>query len=284
MAQLQKVIRPILKANRYFGSGMNLSDNGKTEYTVEQLSIAANLSVRTIRNYQDKDLLEAPTLKGRKGFYSNKHLARLKLISNLIHRGFSVNAIREMLDALEEGVGLDEFLGVESALTSPWSDEKPQIISLAELYKMFSGSMTPEALKKAQELKLFRIKSTRVHVDSMQLLVVGKKLTSNDIPLMELLDTFERMQLNVQEVATDFIRLVSAHALEPYGQKDLPPKEEFPNLASLVWDLRPLAEKAIKAELGRAMGEAANTFLANKLADVLATQSIVEENHKNIST
>ena len=74
------------------------------EYTVEQLAVSAKTSVRNIRNYQEKGLLAPPRLQGRKGFYSNQHLSRLKLITGMIERGYGVNAIRELLTALEAGI------------------------------------------------------------------------------------------------------------------------------------------------------------------------------------
>ncbi len=266
MEQLQRVIRPVVNSEHQ-ESG-SLQGGADREYTIDQLAQVAGTTVRTIRNYQDKGLLAPPRLKGRKGYYSQRHLSRLKLIGSLIERGFAVNAIRELLNGLEQGLGLDEFLGVESAITSPWSTEEPQYISVTDLYEMFPGNIDPDIITKAQQLGVFAVEGTRVRVNSMKLLEVAEVLTSKGLPLRHLLDILERTQANVQEVANDFVKLVATHILEPYGESNLPPREALPELTSLVWELRPLAEKAVNAELARAMGEAANTFLADKLAKI----------------
>lgn len=282
MAQLQKLIRPALKAARFLETTNSTSHDGHAEYTVEQLAATANITVRTVRNYQDKGLLDSPKLKGRKGFYSAKHLARLKLIASLLERGFTVIAIRDMLSAKESGIGFQEFLGAESALTSPWSDEEPQVISLPELYAMFSGFLTPEALVKAQDLGLFSIKGAAVTVNSMQILEVGQTLAATGIPLIRLMQVLENVQSNVQEIANNFVQLVTTHVLEPYGELPLPPKEALPQLTELVWELRPLAEKVVSAALSKAMAESANNFLADKLADLLSkNQSVINNQSTN---
>ena len=77
------------------------------------------------------------------------------------------------------------------------------------------------------------------------------------------------MRGKVQPVADSFVKLVTQHVLEPYGEQPLPPKEEFPQIAELVWRLRPLAQIVVDAELGRAMRYAASRFLADKLESIL---------------
>ena len=93
----------------------------KQEYTVEELALAANTSVRNIRAYQDKGLLPPPTLRGRKGIYNNQHLSRLRVIANLLDRGYTLASILDLISGLEQGVGLSEILGMESAINSPWA-------------------------------------------------------------------------------------------------------------------------------------------------------------------
>jgi hypothetical protein len=57
--------------------------------------------------------------------------------------------------------------------------------------------------------------------------------------------------------------------LEPYAEQKLPPREELPKIAELIWRLRPLAEKVVDAELGRAMEIAASRFLADTLEAIM---------------
>jgi len=161
---------------------------------------------------------------------------------------------------------------VETAITSPWSCEESQYISIAELYEMFSGNVDAQVIIKAEELGVFSIEGTEVRVNSMKLLDVARILTSKGLPLIHLLEILERTQTNVEQVANDFVKLVATHVLEPYGEANLPPREILPELTELVWELRPLAEKSVNVELAKAMGEAANTFLADKLSEIFSQE------------
>jgi DNA-binding transcriptional MerR regulator len=239
------------------------------DYSVEQLAIAANTTVRNIRAYQDRGVLPPPALLGRKGVYNNQHLSRLRLIANLLDRGYTLSSIRELLAALEEGVGLSEILGIETAVNSPWTNEAPTTLPMTELVRMFGTKLTPSAIKTAHDLGLFNVAGTQMRISSMNTLKVAEELCATGIPLDELLDILRMMRGNVQKVANEFVKLVSAHVLEPYAEQKLPPKEELPKIAELIWRLRPLAEKVVDAELGRAMEIAASRFLADTLEAIM---------------
>ena len=239
------------------------------DYSVEELALAANTTVRNIRAYQDRGVLPPPALQGRKGVYNNFHLSRLRLIANLLDRGYTLSSIRELIAALEEGIGLSEVLGIESALNSPWTNESPTTIAMTELVKMFGTKLTPSAVKTAHDLGLFTISGTKLRVSSMNTLKVAEELCATGIPLDELLDILRMMRGNVQRVANEFVKLISQHVLEPYAEQKLPPPEELPKIAELIWRLRPLAEKVVDAELGRAMEIAASEFLADTLESIM---------------
>jgi DNA-binding transcriptional MerR regulator len=239
------------------------------DYSVEELAFAANTTVRNIRAYQDRGVLPPPALQGRKGVYNNSHLSRLRLIANLLDRGYTLSSIRELISALEEGIGLSEVLGIESALNSPWTNEAATTIGMTELVKMFGTKLTPSAIKTAHDLGLFSISGTELRVSSMSTLKVAEELCATGIPLDELLDILRMMRGNVQRVANEFVKLVSRHVLEPYAEQKIPPPEELPKIAALVWKLRPLAEKVVDAELGRSMEIAASQFLADTLESIM---------------
>ena len=235
------------------------------EFTIDELARASDTTVRNIRAYQDRGLLPPPELRGRKGYYFTSHLARLRVIAGLLDRGYSLNSIKDLIDALENGIDLRHLMGLESAMTSPWTDEEPQLVPMTELIKMFGAYLTPEALARAADLDLMRPEGTMVQVRSMRTLRAGAELVATGIPLEELLDIVRMLRGNVERVANELVRLVGDHVLSNYETEDLPPKEEFPKLADLVWRLRPLAEMAVHAELARAMENAASRFLSDRL-------------------
>src|SRR3546814_13420997 len=49
----------------------------------------------------------------------------------------------------------------------------------------------------------------------------------------------------------------------------LPPAEDVPKLAELIWRLRPLANMAVDAEVSRALEKSANKILGDRVAEIL---------------
>ncbi|MGD1886767.1 MAG: MerR family DNA-binding transcriptional regulator [Cohaesibacteraceae bacterium] len=74
-------------------------DNGarETDYTIGELAKEFDLTLRTLRFYEDKGLLR-PRRKGMQRLYSRRDRARLKLIVMGKRVGFSLHEIGEMLD------------------------------------------------------------------------------------------------------------------------------------------------------------------------------------------
>lgn len=270
--QIISVIEHYLPANFQPNHTGQSPEPGK-EYTIDELSREAGVTVRNIRAYQDKGILPSPKIRGRTGIYNNDHLSRLRTIISLLDRGYTASSIRELLRGLETGVGIRELIGVENAVVSPWSDEEPVIVSMAELTLMFGTSLTQEAILKAVDLGLFQMEGANIRITSMSTMKAGAELTKLGIPLVEMLDIVSMMRGNVERVANEMVKLVAEHVLAPFENDEVPPKEELPRIAELVWRLRPLAEVAVKAELARAMEKAASQFLADKLEMIMASIS-----------
>ena len=61
------------------------------EYRIDELARVAGATVRNIRVYQDRGLLPPPRRDGRVGLYTDAHLARLRLIGQLLKRGYTMH-------------------------------------------------------------------------------------------------------------------------------------------------------------------------------------------------
>jgi DNA-binding transcriptional MerR regulator len=83
-----------------------------TEFTIDELGRRVGLPVRTIREYQTTGLLPPPARRGRVGMYGRNHEHRLALVQRLQARGYSLAAIRDLLDSWRDGGDLGEVLGL----------------------------------------------------------------------------------------------------------------------------------------------------------------------------
>jgi DNA-binding transcriptional MerR regulator len=67
------------------------------EYTAAELADAAGITLRNLRAYRQRGLLDPPRLHGRKGYYGPEHLAQLRTVRALLSRGLSLSEITVMV-------------------------------------------------------------------------------------------------------------------------------------------------------------------------------------------
>ena len=238
------------------------------EYTIDELAREGSSTVRNVRAYQDRGLLPPPVRRGRTGWYSRDHLARLRLIGSLLSRGYTLGNIGELIDALDKGHDLRQIVGLERAIASPWSSEQPRHFTLPELLRMFGIVFNPRTLAKVIELGLLEPDGLRYRAPSPKMLIAGAELAKAGMPLEDLLKVIEGLRANVQRVADEMVQLI-ARLLDHYGEGELPPREDVPKLAETIWRLRPLAMMAVEAEVSRALEKSANKFLGQRVAQIL---------------
>ena len=117
-----------------------MTKQDEAAYTIDELAALTGVPSRTIRFYQSKCALPAPARRGRKAYYDATHVERLELIARLQDRGLQIRAIRNLLDQLDCGQpSLEDWLGFEAELRTPWSEDVPQLMSEEELQERLAG-------------------------------------------------------------------------------------------------------------------------------------------------
>jgi DNA-binding transcriptional MerR regulator len=66
--------------------------------TINQLADAVGMTARNIRAYQSRGLVHSPQIHGRVARYGGDHVARLELIASLQREGFTLAAIKRLID------------------------------------------------------------------------------------------------------------------------------------------------------------------------------------------
>lgn len=242
----------------------------QAEFTIDELAQAAGTTVRNVRAYQERGLLPPPDRRGRVGIYNEMHLARLRIIGPMLERGYSLANVGELIEAWEKGHDIGKLLGLEAALTSPWSDEVPQDISKAQLNEIFGDTLTPEAMNKALEMGVVTlVDNDTLRISSMKLMRAGALLAREGVPAVELLNIIQDMRGHIEHVANELVQLVVRYIFDRYGKGALPPPEDVPRLAELIWQLRPMVIQAMDYEVARAMEKATDKFRGDKLSNIL---------------
>lgn len=238
-----------------------------TEYRIDELAREAGTTVRNVRAYQDRGLVAPPRREGRVGMYSDAHLARLRLIGQLLDRGYTLANIAELIEGLERGHDLGDLVGLGAAIVSPWSDEVPGYVTPVELAEMFGGEASLEALDDAIKLGLVEVEGERFRVPSPRLLHAGAELYAAGVPLKAIMDIARKLRRDTDRIAARFVDLAETYLFAPYGD-ELPPPEDIPRITELVRRLRPLTEMAVDAELARAMERRVSERFGKRVAKI----------------
>lgn len=120
----------------------------KATFTIGDLSREFGVTLRTLRFYEDRQLLN-PERKGQNRLYSRRDRARLKLVLMGKKVGFSLTDIRDMLDLydLKDGqvtqlkVALDKFSRQVTLLRQQKQDVEQAIDELTRTMEVVSGML-----------------------------------------------------------------------------------------------------------------------------------------------
>ncbi|MEU9088955.1 MerR family transcriptional regulator [Streptomyces sp. NPDC048428] len=239
------------------------------EYRIEDLAHASGATVRTIRAYQDRGLLPTPERRGRANVYRDTHLARLRQIADLLDRGYTLASIKELLEAWDTGRGLGGVLGLVAEVHGPWTDERADRITRAELNVKFGGRPDDEAVAEAVELGVLEPipgRDDEFLVPSPQELAVAVELYAAGVPLNAISGHLRELRGQVEQIASRFLEFTTEHVFARYLGHRPPTDADAAEAASMVRRLRPLAQQTVDAELARAMRTFATRHLEHHLA------------------
>lgn len=76
----------------------------------------SGVSVRNIRAYRERGLLDPPRRQGRSAYYDDRHLSQLRTVNELLRKGFTSAHIAEFLSSTRQGHDLADILGLQQAI------------------------------------------------------------------------------------------------------------------------------------------------------------------------
>jgi DNA-binding transcriptional MerR regulator len=235
-----------------------------TELRIDELARKARTTTRNVRAYASRKLLPPPIMKGRVAFYDERHLGRLRMVSRLVERGFSLTSISELLGAWAQNRDLNDLLGLETAVTTP-SVGEPRLVTKAELRELapeLAGH--PHLLRRAQKLQLLAVEGSGYRVLNERALQVGRALAGAGLEPEAVLDSLAPLRLLVEPIAELFVQLFRQQLWAPFVAAGAPP-DQLLALTERLERLRPLAGQAVEAVLGQVLDRAISETAAREL-------------------
>jgi DNA-binding transcriptional MerR regulator len=232
-------------------------------YRIDELARMAGTTVRNVRAYQDRGLLPPPTRRGRVGWYSEAHLARLRLIGEMLGRGYSLANIAELIESWVRGQDLSDLLGLEAALIAPWGEDRSSTYTREELGELFAP-LGPEHLDAALELGLITAEGDRLRVADPRLIEGANVLVSAGVPIDKVFELGAAIAAATDHIAALYVQTITTHVV---GVLDDPIRpEQIRRLAEVVRRLRPLAKEVVDAGLATALDRRISAELGEHLA------------------
>jgi len=233
--------------------------------TIDELAQRVGMTVRNVRAHQSRGLLPPPEVRGRTGYYSEDHVARLELIKDMQADGFNLRAIRAALDALPAGAG-PEALAFRRRVVAPWTSEEPEILDRAALAELMGADAS--SLAEAERLGVVRsLDASRVEVPAPTLLRAGAELVALGVPLADVLRLQKELNRHTGAIAKSFVALFLEHVWRPFMESGQP-EEAWPAVSEALDRLQPLAGDGLMATFRLAMEEAVASAVDTELAGI----------------
>lgn len=223
------------------------------EWSVDDLARRVGTTVRNVRLYQERGLLPPPRRDGRRGWYGEAHLVRLRLVLSMLRRGYPITAIRELVEAWEARRTLGDVLGFEEALAQPFTTEQPRRVSLPELAALFPG-IDADSARLALQLELVTPSpdGDGLVVPSPALLDAGAQLAADGVPIPAVMEVAGDIRDATDKLAERFVSVFVEHVWQPFVKAGMP-VEDLPRITETLARQRPLAAEAVMAALGHAL-------------------------------
>lgn len=144
------------------------------EMRIDDLAQRAGVPTRTIRYYTQQGLLPSPKLKGRVGYYDERHLDRLRLIKELQEKRYlPLSVIQSVMRHFEAGADLETMLAPLDMVFQPrWDAIERREFTRAELAKQ--AGVESSVVDAAEDMGfLFPVRRGR-----------GRRYTADDVHML----------------------------------------------------------------------------------------------------
>jgi DNA-binding transcriptional MerR regulator len=236
------------------------ADDEEPTWTVDELARDAGIPTSTVRLYQHRRLLPPPGRRGRVAVYGPVHRGRLTLIAQLQARGFSLAAIKDLLDAWDAGQDVGQLLGVGALV--PGLVRQPVRLPVVDLLARFAGApLTQADVQRAVALGLMDLDGTDAVVHDATFLEAGPSLVRLGIPIGEILDEYEALVASVDAIAERFRAVFERHVWAPFTEAGRP-ADRVPELVGDVEQLADVALGVVGSALRLRFADLAARYLA----------------------
>jgi DNA-binding transcriptional MerR regulator len=218
--------------------------------TLEELTRRVAMSVRTIRFYTTRGLVPPPIRRGRSGYYTSDHLARLELVRELQAHGFTLAAIEKYVARIPPDA-TPETIALHRTLLAPWMPELPDTISRKELVRRAGRPLSDDELDTLNALGIvFPTKQGKYQV-AVAHLSVGVALLDLGMPPEAAFAAQDIFTAHGRAIAEELTELFRTQVWPAYKETGASPEQ----LREAVERFKPVSVAALVAAYESAVNE-----------------------------
>ncbi|KQY58630.1 hypothetical protein ASD11_02955 [Aeromicrobium sp. Root495] len=239
------------------------------EFTVDQLAARADMTVRNVRAYASRGLLDPPRLEGRTGYYTLEHLQRLQLVRELVDRGYTLAAVEQAITASPRSAA-GHTLDLLHLLEEPNHEVEPEVTTRDALAALASVPRDDALIDSLAEYGLVEwIDDDHDHVRLMQPQVVrsGAAAVSLGLDPSTIIAIFPAVQHHLRAVADDFVSRVAADVVNPFVAQGLP-EDGWDQVIRAIESLLPVASQVTLGIFRTELSQRIETEIHSQLGDV----------------
>lgn len=230
-----------------------------TLLTLEELTERIGMSVRNVRFYTTKGLVPPPIRRGRSGYYSADHVARLQLVQELQGHGFTLSAIERYVARIPENAS-PEDIALHRAMLAPWMADSWQECTRTELERQAGRRLTTADLDTLEALGVLRTGGRgRFRVSSSQL-GVGLGLLDLGYPIEAARAAAEVYATHGRAIAEELYELFRTRVWPVYKEQGVSPEK----IQEVVERLKPLSIASLVQAYEAGMDETRRANIAKR--------------------
>ncbi len=251
-----------------------MSDNRPRfeEFTIDELAASAQMTVRNVRAYAGRGLIDAPRLAGRTGYYNHGHLKQLQLIRTFLDHGYTLTAIEQSI-LNNPATNAGHVLDLLSLLRQPASEEIPEVMSRNSLAALANVARDDGLIDALVALGLVEW-SDNDHVTLLQPTIVRAGVAASAMGLAPetIMQLLPLLKQHLGAVADAFVERVSVEIWQPFVDNGMT-EQDWPRIIKVVETLLPVASQAVLGVFRGEIARAIDTAMGEQIEAFEATDS-----------
>lgn len=229
------------------------------------------MTVRNVRAYSTRGLIDPPRLEGRTGYYNQDHLQRLLLIRTLLGRGFTLAAVEDAIlksPTTAPNVALDLINIFETS-----EDHDPsEVIARDDLVAMAGLDRGHPLLDVLSELGLLELlDEDTVRMTNAGIVRPGAMAVSMGLTTESVADIVPAMREHLEAISDRFVEHVDADITQPFLEAGLP-QDQWPQVFEKLEALIPIGAQVVMAMFRATLRETIEIKIGHKLEALAADQ------------